>query len=429
MNSIVLIFCQIISLASSMLLVPVVLKYIGVNEYGIWITLTTLIAWFSFFDIGLGNGLRNKYAEAKALGNYTDLNNYVSTTFYVLVIISTIIFLLYLITNIFVDWTVILAAPSYIRKDLNILISVVFFTFCLRFVFNIIPILLTADQDPSLAAIINSSSNLLSLLGVYILGKYNFNTLLSFGICLSLTQLFPFIVAYFLLFRTRYRHIAPRISKFNRSSIQSIATLGIRYFLIQITGLILFQTNNFIIAHICGLAEVTEFNISYKYLSILYIFFITILNPLWSASTDAFAKKDFDWIFKWIERLKICWWIMVISGIFMIVVSPIVFDLWLGKLIKPDFMLLFMLFLYFASITRTSMFRFFINGVGKIKLQFYITAIQAILHVPLAIILGKFYGIYGILGAMILWNLTNIIWEPLQFKRIMSQNASGIWNI
>ena len=50
----------------SLLLVPLTIDYLNPTQYGIWITLMSVIAWFNFFDIGLGNGLRNKFATAKA---------------------------------------------------------------------------------------------------------------------------------------------------------------------------------------------------------------------------------------------------------------------------------------------------------------------------------------------------------------------------
>ncbi|GAH31869.1 unnamed protein product, partial [marine sediment metagenome] len=55
-----------ISILISFLLVPLVLNYIDITKYGIWLTLSSIIGWFGFFDIGLGNGLRNKFAEAIA---------------------------------------------------------------------------------------------------------------------------------------------------------------------------------------------------------------------------------------------------------------------------------------------------------------------------------------------------------------------------
>src|SRR5512137_2137737 len=69
-----------ISIAISLVLVPLTLHYVNPTQYGIWLTLSSIIAWFGFFDIGFGNGLRNKFAEAKAKGDHELARTYVSTT-------------------------------------------------------------------------------------------------------------------------------------------------------------------------------------------------------------------------------------------------------------------------------------------------------------------------------------------------------------
>jgi len=44
-----------VSILISFLIVPLTLSYVGKVEYGIWMTLSSIIHWFTFFDIGLGN--------------------------------------------------------------------------------------------------------------------------------------------------------------------------------------------------------------------------------------------------------------------------------------------------------------------------------------------------------------------------------------
>ena len=63
-----------------LLLVPVTLGYLNPYEYGIWLTLNSILAWINSFDIGLGNGLRNKLAEAIAKDDKVLARKYVSTT-------------------------------------------------------------------------------------------------------------------------------------------------------------------------------------------------------------------------------------------------------------------------------------------------------------------------------------------------------------
>jgi hypothetical protein len=56
-------------------------------KYGSWLTLRSIILWFAFFDIGLGNGLRNKFTEAKAPGNLERTRIYISTAYGLLILI------------------------------------------------------------------------------------------------------------------------------------------------------------------------------------------------------------------------------------------------------------------------------------------------------------------------------------------------------
>ncbi|MBQ5689942.1 MAG: hypothetical protein IIV24_00450, partial [Alistipes sp.] len=52
-----------LSFLISFLYVPLLYGALDTNSYGVWLTLTSLVAWVAMFDIGLGNGLRNKLAE------------------------------------------------------------------------------------------------------------------------------------------------------------------------------------------------------------------------------------------------------------------------------------------------------------------------------------------------------------------------------
>ena len=80
-NIIASVFIKGLSMIVGFLIVRITLDYLSQNTYGIWLTLTSFLAWFSFFEIGLGSGLRNKLAEALAVKNYELGKSYVSTTY------------------------------------------------------------------------------------------------------------------------------------------------------------------------------------------------------------------------------------------------------------------------------------------------------------------------------------------------------------
>lgn len=76
-----------LSIAVSLVLITLTMHYINPMRYGIWLTLSSIIGWMAFFDIGFGSGLRNKFAEAVAKGEHELARIYVSTTYAIMSII------------------------------------------------------------------------------------------------------------------------------------------------------------------------------------------------------------------------------------------------------------------------------------------------------------------------------------------------------
>lgn len=427
-NSVLIVAAKAVTVLASLLLVPMALDYLGVEEYGVWIALTTFVGWFSFFDLGLGHGLRNKYAHTKAKGHLEEARKYVSTAFFVLLAIGTGVFLVYLAAAPFIDWAALLNASPALEGQLSTLALFVVGMFCVRLTVNIVSIMQTADQHPAVPAWIVAGGNVLSLGAVYLVTRFCEPSVLYLGVALTVSQLFPLLVAFAVCFAGGYRPYLPSAAHFSRAHIRRIFSLGVRFFLIQVTALVLFQSNNVIIAHTAGLDQVSEFNIAYKYLSVLYVVFSAAVTPFWSATTEAYAKGDIGWIKKNVTRLNKLWVLLVALGVAMILAAPLAYRLWLRDAVLPDTLLLGLLFAYFACLGRSFLYRNFMNGVGKISLQFYVTLGQSALHIPLAIFAGKAWGVYGVVSVMILWAFTNALWEPVQFAKIVDARAKGIWN-
>lgn len=101
-----------LGIAISLVLVPLTISYIDPARYGIWLTLSSMVVWFSFFDIGFGNGLRNKFAEALAKGEHDLARVYVSTTYAILSIIIGVVLVIFFCVNPFLNWATMLNTPK-----------------------------------------------------------------------------------------------------------------------------------------------------------------------------------------------------------------------------------------------------------------------------------------------------------------------------
>ena len=114
------------SIAISLILVPLTINYVNASRYGIWLTLSSIVAWLSFFDIGLSQGLRNKFAEAKARGDDVTAQIYVSTTYALLFIIFFVLWVIFIITNNFLNWSAILKVSDTLNSEVSTLALIVF---------------------------------------------------------------------------------------------------------------------------------------------------------------------------------------------------------------------------------------------------------------------------------------------------------------
>ncbi|EPR67544.1 hypothetical protein [Cyclobacterium qasimii] len=279
------------SIAVSLVMVPLTIDYINPTRYGIWLALSSIVGWFSFFNVGMTHGLRNKFAEARTRGDNEAARMYISTTYAVLTIVFSAVWLVFLFVNPFLDWVNILNASSEMRMELSILAIIVFTYFCLQFVLKIIHTLVTADQQPAKASLINFVGQIISLLVIVVLVKTTDGSLINLGLALCVAPVAVLIIANIYFFGTSYKDLKPSISHVNFSQSKNLFSLGLVFFVIQIASLVQYQTSNIIIAQSFGPYQVTTYNVVYKYFNVLGMGFGIFLTPFWSASTDAFFKK------------------------------------------------------------------------------------------------------------------------------------------
>jgi len=427
-NILILSIVKGLSILISLVMLPITLHYINPTRYGIWLTLTSIIGWFSFFDIGFGNGLRNKFAESVAKGDDEKARIYVSTTYAILSIIIAVILLFFLLINPLLDWSKLLNAPADMKSELNSLVIIVFVFFCVTFILRLINTVLTANQQPAKASIFDLVSSLISLSFIFILTKTTSGNLIYLGTVFSLSPVIVLGISSIWFYSNQYKKYAPSIKYIKFKYARDLMTLGLKFFIIQVAAILLYQTNNIIIAQLFGPDQVTPFHVSYRYFGIITMASGIIMLPFWSAFTDAWTKKDVNWIKNTMKKLRSIWSLLIVAVIIMLIFSDFIFKIWIGDEVKVPIRISIVMAIYVIINTWNAIYSYFLNGVGKIKLQLYAGIFAALLNIPFAIFLGKHLGIHGIILATSILALGSAIWSPLQYKKIIDGKAKGIWN-
>lgn len=411
-----------------LLLVPLTLGYLNAYEYGIWLTLNSILLWINSFDIGLGNGMRNKLAIAVAKNNLKLGRIYVSTTFYTLLIIMLCLFGIVYACSSFINWYSVLNVDGSTVSHLEDVVLFSFACFCLNFVFRFVGNVYLALQLPAVTNFLNVLGHGLSLLFIWILTKTTVGSLFYVAVTYSISPVFVYMLAYPVTFFRIYTRLAPSVKWVRFVYLKELMGIGIQFFFLQIAGIVLFASSNIIISRILGPENVTPYNIAYRYFSVIPLAYAILITPMWSAVTDAYTSGDVEWIKKSMRKIRILLLYTAIVIVGMILVAPIVYRFWVGNAVSIPFTLTFYMGIYIYLIVWSLSYSNFLNGIGKLRIQVINTLGVAVVFYPLAVFLTTSGGVVSMVFVMIITNISGVILNAIQFRKIINNSAKGVWN-
>jgi len=421
-------FLKGISIIVGLIFVPLILGYLDAERYGIWLTLSSILAWFSFFDIGLGNGLRNGLTEAIALKDDNLAKTYVSTTYAILGVIFLLVTVLFSIINPFLNWQTILNTTAVEKNELSIIALIVFIFFLFSFFFKLIGTILLADQKPAINNAFSPIGNVMSLLIIFILTKTTVGSLILLSFVLSSVPLLILILATIYFFRSDYKKYKPEFRYIDFTKSKDLLGLGFKFFFVQLASIIFFSTTNFLIAQFSNQETVASYNVAYKYLYMVNMIYAIVLTPFWSAVTDAFSREDYAWLKRSLRKLNILSGVMTIILFGALFISPYVYKLWIGEKLIIPFSLSMVITLYLIQQLFIAPFSTFINGIGKLRLGVYVLTIKLLVFIPLAYVMGQNYEAKGVILSMFIIQIPSLFLEPIQVLKLLNEKATGIWN-
>jgi len=410
-----------------LLLVPLTLHCLGAYENGVWLTISGILIWIDNMDIGLGNGLRNKLAFYLANNNIDKAREVVSSTYFMLmlIIIPTTALLILIINNINA-YSVI--DPQHVVKDLNKIISIALILVCSTFIFKFIGNFYQGMQLPAMSILLTTIGHTLILIGTYYLYKTDSHSLMDIVLINTISPLLVYLIAYPYTFLIRYKALRPTFTAFSWESVRDLFFIGVRFFILQICGAIIMQSMNFIISKYFMPSMVTPYQIAYRYFSIMMLAFSIIATPYWSATTDAYAKGDMQWIRTAMKRTNKILFASIIGVIIMTIASPIFYKIWIGDMATVPWVITIMMGVYTVTYITIMSYSFFLNGIGALNIQLITSVTSVFLFIILSIILAqKTHNITSILILMSAINIPCVIFDIIQFNKIIYGTAKGIW--
>lgn len=427
-NSFVSGILKMLTLACSLLMVPITIGYLNQENYGIWMAMTSILYWFVFLDVGLGNGLRNYLAEALSRNDLVSARSYISTAYILLSIISVLLAFVFVPLIYVLDMNEIFHTSSIDGTQLaNVLAIAVVFSL-IQFVAKNVGMVYIAMQKYALSDLITFLGTLSALALVFIMTKTMQSDLAKVVAAFSGMPVLVFILASIhLVFK--HPELRPSFCCINLPVAKKIVSKGVGFFLIQVTScLVIFGSANIFISHYCGPEQVTVYNVSFKLFNVLIIIYTILISPLWNAYTDAAVKNDYAWIHRSFKKSLLLWALSVLVGIVMFALSGIFFRLWIGDSVEIPMSVSLCVFIYVCMFNFNNCVTYLINGLNKIRVQIITSILATALYLVCIFFIKDSYGIIGISLSMTVAYLLMAVVHLYQCYLLINRKAKGIWD-
>lgn len=428
-NTIGVTFIKYSSILLELLKVPILLSYLDNEKYGVWLTIVSMVLWTHQFDFGLGAGLRFKLTESITNNCEERGRQLISTAYISMSAIMLAVFVVFGFGMQFLNWNKVLNVDSITNTELFVTIVSVLFLFLLRFVLDLICVIFRADQRTAISQLFLPIGTIISLGCILLLSVFSQNSLYLASIFMVLPHIVILFLANIYYFHKDYKQYKPSFKDYRRSALKDIYSMGMKYFIGQFAGLVVYSSSNIIISQVLSPSDVATYNTANQYFSLPISFVSFVLLSFAPPVTEAYLKGDYSWIKSIMKKFVLLAHFATIVSIVMLFAGDFVIDTWTRGRIEAPFELLTVLAVYAAMNVYSTPYVEFLGGAGKLQVRMWVGLFKIVTFIPVAIWLMHMWGLVGLVVAITVINIVpNWVLGYYQYWLLISNKAKGIWN-
>ena len=414
------------SMLLTLFLLPAYIKFFGNdNILGIWYTILAVINWVLVFDLGIGNGLRNKLPKALADKNDREAKTLVSSTYISSAALVIVIGIVGSILIHLLDWNYILNIDEseLSGATLKYAFQIVFIGVLIQFVLKLVTSILYAIQRSGLVNFLTFLSNVIIFIVIKLLPPGDTDSsIIAISYFNILAVNLPLIVVSMILFLGKFRAIRPSFKFWSKDTTKSVLKIGLTLLWLQLIFMVISSTNEFLITAFCGPEYVVDYQVYFKIFNSVAAICSLVLIPIWSAVTKAKVEKRYAWIKK---TYMLFLGFSVLALLVLLAIVPIlqpIVNFWLKDEAIPvsvTYAVIFALsgFIFLVHNVNTAIG----NGFSYFKPQVVLMTIAAVLDIPLAWVFVKLTGgMIGVVLANIIVLIPFEVLEPIFFFRYIN---------
>lgn len=414
---------QVLTVIIGIISVTLTVRYLGNERYGLWLIISSILTWLNLTDFGVGNALTNKLSEASGRNQSEKSQNFVASAFWLLSLVGILIIITGIILGKLLPWASLLNVKSIEASlELPLAITLSLIIFGLGLPLSITKNVYRGYQEGYYAYIWDIAANIFSLLTLVIVSRLDGGLPLLVSAVYGTRQIVLAGSAFF-LFQFHRPLLKPNPHNVRKANFRPLLNLGFMFIFLQLSGLLISQSDNFVIIRLLDPAHVAIFATTFKLFNYATMFKSWILTPLWPAYGEAYARLDLQWIrrtLKYSLLLSILLTIAV-SG-FLVIFARAIIQVWVGIDLVPSFELVIGIALMQILWAWTEPFVVFLNGISKLRRLTIYSLGTAISKLVFTIIFVSLWGIEGaIIGTLVGYLLFAAWLLPLDVKGALNE--------
>ncbi len=392
--------------------VPLFLKYLGIERYGLYESIGALAMWFGLSDAGLAQGLQNRLQDCHVHDDKNLAQRYTSSLIIALAMVVAACILIFAVVVWEVDWNKIF--PVSDRRAISEIpwaIAIAGGFTLLGSVSNISICIYTAYQEQYRANLWDGLFRIVTLLACIAVCFTPFGLVGVLIAASGISTLFRILNAVY-LFEFEKPWLRPKWTLFEWKLVRTTLADSLYMVLLQMGVVAIFQTDRLIVGIAMGPEYVTPYAIAGKPFLIGYGLFMIMLGPLWPAYGDAIRRGDLAWVRRGVRMTVLvgCGGI-ALFGALLILTGKWVFPFWTRQQsVEIPASLIVAMTATFVLRAWVDSRTIALNSISIFRPQVVFWMAHAVLNVALAFALVKPYGLLGVAWATPISALLTSVW-------------------
>jgi O-antigen/teichoic acid export membrane protein len=413
-----------IALVTTAVSVPLTLGYLGSERFGVWMTLSALVALLGFTDLGIGNSLLNGVAHAAGRGDRALIRANISSGIAMLLALAVGFGLVFAAVYQIVPWDRVFNVGSAAAVgEVGPAAAALVVCFLVGLPAGAFAQVRLGLQEGYVNSVFVGAGNIAGLAFVLIavamqLGLPWLVLAMAGGPLLA-----TFANGFALIVRSEY--LRPALRAVDYAIARSLLHVGLLFLVLQLAVAVAFTSNSIILAAMLGPSAVADYAVVSKLFMIPTLLVGFALGPLWPAYREALSRGDVQWVRSTFRRsIRLSLLVAGLVSTVLVVLGIPLIALWVGpSSIHPSFGLILAMGIWTTIGAVGNAVAMLLNGAQVMRFQVVSAVLMSSANVLLSIWLTTRVGVSGVVwGSIIAYSVFAMIpvvfYLPRLFVRI-----------